>query len=138
MDALWSLVLALAALYAVLGFLFAIPFHIGGMVRLDPAARGTSPWFRLLVTPGVIALWPVLLAKWMRRMRRPPLAAPDAPFRPRTLRAVHGFFIMLAAIAIPLLLGAALMFRPSFQVDEIRNATAENIEAAGGTTESAP
>lgn len=128
MDALWSLVVALGALYVVLGVLFAIPFHIGGMARLDAGTRDASFLFRLLVSPGVIALWPVLLVKWRRRMRRPGLASPASPFRPRTLRGAHGLMIMLGAVVIPLLLGAALIFRPSFRVDEVRNATAETVD----------
>jgi hypothetical protein len=50
--------------YAVLGALFAGPFLIRGVTRLDPAARGTSLAFRLAILPGTVALWPVLARKW--------------------------------------------------------------------------
>jgi len=32
---------------------------------VDPAARHASPWFRLLIVPGVAALWPLLLRLWV-------------------------------------------------------------------------
>lgn len=50
--------------YAVLGLLFAGPFLVRGVTRLDPAARGTSLAFRLAILPGTVALWPVLARKW--------------------------------------------------------------------------
>jgi len=37
--------------------------------RVDPAARHASPWFRLLIVPGVAALWPLLLRLWVNSPR---------------------------------------------------------------------
>lgn len=59
------LVRALAA-YAALGLLFAVPFVARGITRLDPGAHGAGWGFRLIVLPGVIALWPLLLSRWVR------------------------------------------------------------------------
>ncbi len=53
-------------IYVGLGLLFAIPFVIFGAQRVDPAARGGTRGFRLLILPGVAALWPVLLRRWIR------------------------------------------------------------------------
>lgn len=53
-------------LYFLLGFLFAIAFVIKGVQKTDPAAKGTSWKFRLLILPGSMALWPVLLKKWLQ------------------------------------------------------------------------
>ena len=50
--------------YAILGLLFAGPFLVRGVTRLDPTARGTSLAFRLAILPGTVALWPVLARKW--------------------------------------------------------------------------
>jgi hypothetical protein len=50
--------------YAFLGLLFAGPFLVRGVMRLDPAAKGTSLAFRLAILPGTVALWPVLARKW--------------------------------------------------------------------------
>jgi hypothetical protein len=55
--------------YVVIGLAFALPFVSRGVNRLDPAA-GSSGWgFRAVILPGVIALWPLLLAKWWRHRR---------------------------------------------------------------------
>ena len=53
-------------LYAGAGLLFAIPFLVWGLPRIDAAARGSSLAFRLLILPGTAALWPVLLKLWLR------------------------------------------------------------------------
>jgi hypothetical protein len=58
------LVRALGA-YAVLGAAFAVPFLARGIERLDSGAHGSSWGFRLIVFPGVVALWPLLLRRWI-------------------------------------------------------------------------
>ncbi len=51
--------------YLAIGFLFAIWFVATGVNRLDENMRH-SPWqVRLLLIPGSVALWVVLLKKWM-------------------------------------------------------------------------
>lgn len=57
------LVRALGA-YAALGLVFAGPFLVRGIERLDPGARGSGWGFRLIVLPGVVAFWPLLLRRW--------------------------------------------------------------------------
>ncbi len=61
-----ALILSVLGAYLALGVLFAIPFLARGLSRIDPAARGSSPLFRVLIAPGVAALWPVLALKWRR------------------------------------------------------------------------
>ena len=63
-----ALLLGVAA-YATAGAVFAPPFLVRGIHRLDEAAHGSGVAFRLIVAPGVIALWPVLLAAWLRKGR---------------------------------------------------------------------
>lgn len=63
-PALADALLRLLALHIALGALFAIAFHARGLARLDAAAAQGSTGFRLLVTPGVIALWPLLARRW--------------------------------------------------------------------------
>ncbi len=58
-------IVSIVAGYAVVGLLFAGPFLVRGVTRLDPAARGTSLAFRLAILPGTVALWPVLARKWI-------------------------------------------------------------------------
>jgi hypothetical protein len=69
--AVW--ILAALGAYALLGLAFAIPFLLGRIDRVDAAARGAGWGFRLLVLPGVLVLWPLLLSK------RPIAEAEDAP-----------------------------------------------------------
>ena len=50
--------------YLVLGLAFALAFVPLGVAAIDPAARGMPRAARLLIAPGVVALWPLLLWKW--------------------------------------------------------------------------
>jgi hypothetical protein len=55
------------AAYALAGLLFGVWFVTTRLGRFDPAARGTSVWFRLLLLPGCVALWPLLAVQWRNR-----------------------------------------------------------------------
>ena len=59
-------ILAVAAAYVAVGLPVAVAFVIVGVGRVDHAARGSPVGFRLIILPGSVALWPVLLAKWVR------------------------------------------------------------------------
>jgi hypothetical protein len=59
------------AAYAGDGVAFALAFVTLGVGRVDALARGASVGFRLAILPGVAALWPLLLVRWVRR-RGPP------------------------------------------------------------------
>ncbi|MEO8195663.1 MAG: hypothetical protein ABI689_02960 [Thermoanaerobaculia bacterium] len=54
-----------AGAYAALGLLFALVFLSRGIARVDPGAAGSGWGFRLIVLPGVVALWPFLLRRWL-------------------------------------------------------------------------
>jgi hypothetical protein len=60
---------ALAA-YSAAGLAFAIAFVLFGISRVDPVAEHSPIGFRLIVMPGVAALWPLLLARWLRALSR--------------------------------------------------------------------
>jgi len=55
----------LGLVYLVVGIIFAIFFLRKGIEKMDTAAHGSGIGFRLIILPGTIALWPVLLKKWM-------------------------------------------------------------------------
>lgn len=55
--------------YALAGALFAAAFVTVGIHRVDPMAEHAPAGFRLIVMPGVAALWPLLLARWIRSTR---------------------------------------------------------------------
>jgi hypothetical protein len=52
------------ALYAAVGVLTALAFVSVGVTRVQPAA--VSLGARILILPGVAALWPYVLARWLR------------------------------------------------------------------------
>jgi hypothetical protein len=59
--------LSALGVYLLTGAVFGLAFVTVGVGRIDPAARGTSPTFRALIFPGSVALWPLLVAKWVGR-----------------------------------------------------------------------
>lgn len=65
-------VVNLVMMYAAVGIVFAVAFVIEGIGKIDPAAKGSSLMFRLLVLPGAAALWPVLLKRRLGGRTHPP------------------------------------------------------------------
>lgn len=61
--------LAVLGGYLALGLAFAIAFQLRGLARVDAAAARGSRGFRIVITPGVVALWPVLSRRWIRAVR---------------------------------------------------------------------
>ena len=53
-------------IYLAIGVLFAIPFVIRGVGKIDDGAVGAPWFFRLLIFPGAMAFWPYLLSKWIK------------------------------------------------------------------------
>jgi hypothetical protein len=51
--------------YVVVGALFALAFVTVGVRAVDPIAKGSGTGFRLIISPGVAALWPLLLMRWI-------------------------------------------------------------------------
>jgi len=64
--------LALAGIYLGCGLLFAIPFAFIGVQKIDPHAAHGSCGFRLLIIPGAMALWPLLLRRRIAGLKEPP------------------------------------------------------------------
>jgi hypothetical protein len=60
-------ILVVGGVYAAAGVLFAVAFVTSGVGRIDPVAVGAGIGFRVLILPGVAALWPVMLLIWVRR-----------------------------------------------------------------------
>ena len=62
--------LVIVVSYAAVGLLFAGIFvSSAGVTVVDHAARGSRWTFRVLILPGVAALWPIMLARWVRAGR---------------------------------------------------------------------
>lgn len=54
------------AVHVAAGVAFAVPFAWRGAGAIDPAARGGTWGFRVIILAGVVALWPLMLLKWRR------------------------------------------------------------------------
>lgn len=62
-------VLLAMAVYLFAGLVFGAVFVARFVGAIDPAAKASGWPFRLLILPGVMALWPCMLLKW-RHARR--------------------------------------------------------------------
>ncbi len=67
-----SWIVVAAAGYLAVGLAFGIPFVTRWAGRVDPAARSGTAGFRVLILPGSVLLWPLLLSRLARRVAIPP------------------------------------------------------------------
>lgn len=67
-----AVILIAVGIYLALGLLFAIPFVLAGVKQIDPHAAHGSWGFRLLIIPGTMALWPLLVKRWRSGAHEPP------------------------------------------------------------------
>jgi hypothetical protein len=58
--------------YAAVGLVFAAAF-VFRVQTIDSEARGSGIGFRLLITPGVVAFWPLFVSRWLRHSKEPPV-----------------------------------------------------------------
>ena len=74
MSPAWAeVVLAVLAVYLAAGALFAAVIAVKALARIDAGARG-MPWSaRLLILPGLVALWPLMLVKCLKQ-KGPPVS----------------------------------------------------------------
>jgi len=59
-------VLTAALIYLFAGALFTIFFLLKGIKKVDYDSHGSSWGFYLIIVPGCIMLWPLLLIKWIQ------------------------------------------------------------------------
>jgi hypothetical protein len=57
--------------YLILGIVFAVPVALFFLARLDPAARGNTWGFRIIVIPGLTLMWPLFLWRLLRNQQAP-------------------------------------------------------------------
>jgi len=58
--------------YLACGLLVAIPFVLVGARKIDPHAAHGSWGFRMLIVPGTMIFWPLLLRRWLLGVHSPP------------------------------------------------------------------
>lgn len=71
-EAAELLVLVLGAYFGV-GLLVSLIYMFGGAGRIDPAAKGKGLPLRVrvLILPGIVGLWPLMLAKLFTQTEPP-------------------------------------------------------------------
>ncbi len=69
MEAVINIFLTILAIYFALGLLFALYFIFAGASKVDPLLKESRWVVRLLLTPGCIAVWPLLLINLFRAKR---------------------------------------------------------------------
>lgn len=73
MTTRWADILVITVgIYAAFGASFGVWFVLRGVGRVDPVAREGSRGFRVLILPGVAALWPLLVWRLARGVETPP------------------------------------------------------------------
>jgi hypothetical protein len=55
--------------YPLIGIAFAPLFLSIGIRRVDEHSIGATLGFHIIILPGVIALWPLLLYRWVQSYR---------------------------------------------------------------------
>jgi hypothetical protein len=60
------ILLLMAAVYLLAGIVFTIFFQAKGLSKIDEGVHGSSWGFRIIIIPGCIVFWIVLLRKWIK------------------------------------------------------------------------
>ena len=95
--------LMVAGVYLGIGAAFALVFQVFGLAKVDPAAKGAGLPFRLLITPGLVALWPVIAMKWKKASNgKHAQGEAERPVSPDNLRRTHGLAAKFAALFLPI------------------------------------
>ncbi len=66
-----QIIVAMFEIYAIAGVVFALAFLPRALARLDPGVAGAPLTMRLLIAPGVAALWPLFARRWIRNQHAP-------------------------------------------------------------------
>ena len=53
-------------IYLCCGIVFSIAFLVKGISRIDETTYNSTWGFKIIIIPGAIALWPLLLQKWIK------------------------------------------------------------------------
>jgi hypothetical protein len=69
MDTAATIIVYGLALYAACGLATALAFVSIGVTRVQPQSMSLGA--RILILPGAVALWPYVLARWLRATGAP-------------------------------------------------------------------
>jgi flagellar basal body-associated protein FliL len=65
MQAVVNIILVIATVYLLCGVVFTAVFLFRGLQKMDEGTHGATVGFKIIIIPGCIVLWPVLLRKWL-------------------------------------------------------------------------
>lgn len=68
-----SVTFTVLGIYTGLGLVIALFLAFFAIGKLDPAAKDGTWGFRLLIIPGLVALWPLMLMRLVRGINTPPV-----------------------------------------------------------------
>lgn len=69
-ETIINIALVIITIYLLAGVIFSLVFVTKGIKQIDEGTHGTGIGFRLIILPGCIIFWPVLLKKWMKVNRK--------------------------------------------------------------------
>ena len=70
MEIIIKLIFIVVAVYLCCGVIFSFFFIKKGIKIIDPdGTHGSSAGFKIIIIPGVIVFWVLLLEKWMKALK---------------------------------------------------------------------
>jgi hypothetical protein len=107
-----ELILLLVKLWGGVGAIVALAFLSFGIDRLDEDARGAYV-FRLLIVPGVLLIWPLVLWRWYILAD----GKDEWAKRYQPKRDSHNLFALVMPVLIVGIIAAGLSVRQTWPVD---------------------
>ena len=59
------MILTVLLIYVAVGLAVGLGFVLRGVNRVDPVAADSPFIFRVVILPGCVGLWPLVLLKWL-------------------------------------------------------------------------
>jgi hypothetical protein len=82
METIITWLLAALGLYLLVGLLVAVPFAFVGAKRIDPSAEAGTWGFKMLIIPGTMVFWPLMLRRWLTGQAPPVESSAHRDTRP--------------------------------------------------------
>ena len=72
-ESLANIIVTAFGIYMLIGLVVGLVFMFGGASRIDPAAKGKGLPLqaKLIILPGLIGLWPLMLKKLLTQTEPP-------------------------------------------------------------------
>jgi hypothetical protein len=60
-----TIIFTIIMIYLLCGLIFALAFVTRGAGKIDEGAKGSTIGFKIIIIPGTMVFWPILLNKWL-------------------------------------------------------------------------